>query len=193
MDLLDPLRRAAAMVPAHAGSEAGVTVADALDYLDHRELEIALGLVIELGETFDAGTTFWTLLAASAAEMNLPRAETWCRWRAAETRHGIIRAELQLLSPDRPGARRVAVPGAGVLRPLWNIGLVMPEGHPDLRIARIWVERTPELPAGGSGPIRLAPLGPQGWRHLKPGDRITMHEQAPPAGIATITQASFPA
>ncbi|MBL7252787.1 hypothetical protein [Paractinoplanes lichenicola] len=191
MDLLDPLHQAAALVPDGVASATGVTLADAVEYLEHRELEVAHGILTELGEAFPAGTAYWELLAASAAEMNLPRA--WCLWRAAETRHGIIRADLQLFGPDRPGARRVAIPADGVARPLWDIGLVMPEGHPDLRIARIWVEGGPELAAGGRGPVRLAPLGPEGWRHLRPGDRITMHEQSPPAGIATVTQVSFPA
>lgn len=193
MDIADPLRQAAVMVPRSATSEAGTTVVDAIDYLDHNEYEIALDILTELGDAYAAETSFWTLLADAAAEMNLHRAEAWCHWRAAETVHGIIRADLQLLSPAQPGARRTPIPGDGVLRPLWNIGIVMPEGRPDLRVARIWVERAPELEPGARGPIRLAPLSPEGWRYLQPGDQITMHEQAPPAGTATITQVTSPA
>lgn len=157
MDIPDPLRRAAVMVPRSAASEAGTTVVDAIDYLDHNEYEIALGILTELGDAFTAETSFWTLLADAAAEMNLNRNKAWCHWRAAETVHGIIRADLQLLSPAQPGARTSAIPGAGILRPLWNIGLVLPEGHPDLRVARIWIERAPQLEPGACGPIRLAP------------------------------------
>ncbi|GIF44541.1 hypothetical protein [Actinoplanes xinjiangensis] len=192
MDSLDPLRQAAVMVPRSATSEAGSTVADAIDYLDHNEYEVALDLLTELGEAYATETSYWNLLADAAAEMNLHRAKAWCHWRAAETVHGIIRADLRLVDPAQPGARRTAIPGDGILRPLWNVGLVMPEGHPDLRVARIWVERVPHLEPSACGPVRLAPLRPEGWRHLKPGHQITMHEQAPPAGTATITQATFP-
>jgi len=181
------------MVPPWATSEAGATVVDAADYLNHNEYEVALDILTELGDACAAGTSFWNLLADAAAEMNLHRAKAWCHWRAAETLHGIIRADLQLVSPEQPGARRTAIPGDGRLRPLWNLGLVMPEGHPDLRVARIWVEQAPRLEPGACGSIRLAPLVPEGWRHLRPGDEITMHEQAPPAGTATITQTLFPA
>ncbi|AGL15053.1 hypothetical protein [Actinoplanes sp. N902-109] len=193
MDIPDPLRQAAVMVPRSVTSEAGTTVVDALDYLDHNEYEIALDILTELGDAYAAGTSFWTLLADAAAEMNLHRTKAWCHWRAAETVHGIFRADLQLFSPAQPGARRNPIPSDGILRPLWNTGLVMPEGHPDLRVARIWVEQAPHLEPGACGPIRLGPLSPEGWRHLKPGNRITMHEQAPPAGTATITQVTFPA
>jgi hypothetical protein len=193
MDSPDPLRQAAVMGPRSAISEAGTTVVDAVDYLDHNEYEIALDILAELGDAYTAETSFWTLLAGAAAEMNLHRTRAWCVWRAAETVRGIIRADLQLLSPAQPGARVTAIPGDGILRPLWDIGLVMPQGHPDLRVARIWVERAPQLEPGACGPIRLAPLSSGGWRLLKPGDRITMHEHAPPAGTAIITQVTFPA
>lgn len=193
MAIPDPLRQAAVMVPRWATSEAGTTVVDAIDYLNHNEYEIALDILTELGDAYATETSFWNLLADAAAEMNLHRAKAWCHWRAAETRHGIIRADLRLFSPEQPGARKAAIPGDGILRPLWDLGLVMPEGHPDLRVARIWVERAPRLEPGACGSIRLAPLSPEGWRHLRPGDEITMHEQAPPAGTATITQTLFPA
>ncbi|HWS33627.1 MAG TPA: hypothetical protein VN408_12900 [Actinoplanes sp.] len=193
MDTPGPLRQAAVMVPPSATSEAGTTAADAIDYLDHNECEIALDILTALGDAYAAKTSFWNLLADAAAEMNLHRTNAWCHWRAAETLHGIIRAELQLLDLARPGARRTPIPGDGILRPCWNTGLVMPEWHPDLRVARIWVERASELEPGAYGSIRLAPLSPEGWRQLQPGDQITMHEQAPPAGTAVITQVTFPA
>lgn len=36
--------------------------------------------------------------------------------------------------------------------------------------------------------VRLAPLQPARWQHLKPGDVITMHEAQPVAGIAHIIE-----
>lgn len=181
------------MVPRWATSEAGTTVADAVDYLEHNEYEIALDILTELGDAYAADQAFWNLLADAATEMNLHRATAWCHWRAAEALHGIIRADLHLFGPEQPGARKAAIPGDGILRPLWNLGFVMPEGHLDLHAARIRVEGEPRLEPGACGSIRLAPLVPDRWRHLRPGDEITMHEQAPPAGTATITQTLFPA
>ena len=181
------------MVPRRATSEGGATVVDAVDYLNHNEDEIALDILTELGDAYAAEPTFWNLLADAAAGMNLHRTKAWCHWRAAETVHGIIRADLRLLSPELPGARRAAIPGDGILRPLWDLRLTMPEGHPDLRVARIWVEGAPRLEPGERGVIRLAPLVAEGWRHLRPGDEITMHEQAAPAGTAIIIQTLSPA
>jgi hypothetical protein len=45
MDLPDPLRRAAVMVPRSASSEARTTVMDAVEYLDHHEDEVALDIL----------------------------------------------------------------------------------------------------------------------------------------------------
>ncbi|MBB2947012.1 hypothetical protein FB565_006780 [Actinoplanes lutulentus] len=70
MDIPDPLRQAAVMVPEQATSENGSTAADAIDYLVHNEYEMALGILTELGDSCAAETTLWNLLAAAAAEMN---------------------------------------------------------------------------------------------------------------------------
>ena len=58
----------------------------------------------------------------------------------------------------------------------------------DLHAARIWVEYAPQIPPGGQGRIRLAPLTPENWRHLEPGAPITMYEGRSTGGTATITQ-----
>ncbi len=55
-----------------------------------------------------------------------------------------------------------------------------------------WVEAQPDLQPGGRAVVRLAPLSPQRWRRLATGDVITMHEQRPAAGIATIVESVFP-
>ena len=106
-------------------------------------------------------------------------------WRAYEAVNGVIRADLALSAPEG-GGRRSAIPGAGVLRPMWDIGRRTSAGEPDLAIARIWVEFASALEPGQQGSVRLAPLTPQRWRHLTPGDLITMHEIAAPIGIAEI-------
>ena len=66
----------------------------------------------------------------------------------------------------------------------------MPEGHPNLRVARIWVEYAPELAPEATGPIRLAPLSPDAWRNLRLGQTITMHEGLSIQGTASITEMS---
>ncbi|MCX4807758.1 hypothetical protein OG594_40235 [Streptomyces sp. NBC_01214] len=52
----------------------------------------------------------------------------------------------------------------------------------------LWVEYEQQLGPGETADVRLAPLRPEQWRHLKPGDVIFMHEARPVAGIAEITE-----
>lgn len=69
---------------------------------------------------------------------------------------------------------------------MWNLDPA--SGKTELHIAALWVETATALPPGGHGTVRLLPLAPERWRHLVPGDRITMHEARPVAGTATIVQ-----
>ncbi|MEU6743772.1 hypothetical protein ABZ913_31755, partial [Streptosporangium sandarakinum] len=68
----------------------------------------------------------------------------------------------------------------------------MPEGHADLRVAAVWVESARQIDPGGRGIIRLSPLSPEGWWHLKSGDTITMHEGSPVGGTAAIIEVEWP-
>ncbi|KAB1160903.1 hypothetical protein F6X68_07080 [Micromonospora sp. AMSO12t] len=192
MDVPELLRRAARHVPAVAPGAAGTTVADANEYLDHDEWEVALGILVELGDAYRSETAFWDLLAEAARMMWQSRTERWCHWRRFEVVHGVIRADLQLVDPDVAGGRRTPIPGDGRLRPLWDIGDVTAAGDPDLYVARLWVEAQPDLQPGGRAVVRLAPLSPQRWRRLVPGDVITMHEQMPVVGIASIVESVLP-
>ncbi|MFI7434866.1 hypothetical protein [Micromonospora haikouensis] len=189
MDVADALARAAAMVPADVVNEAGVTVVDVREYLDHDEWEVALDLLADLDTGWQPPTAWWDLLIDSAELMGLSDAAAWCRWGRWESIHGIVRAELRLLSPAE-GGRRTPIPGKGVLRPLWDVGRRTAAGDPDLLVARIWVESAPALPPGATGSVRLGPLSPALWRHLQPGMTITMHEGRPMVGTATIIEAS---
>lgn len=168
---------------------AGLPVADVDSYLAYREWEIALDVLLDLGDAYPATTSFWRTLGDAAHRMGLDRSAAWCAWRRREVLHGVIRAELRLL----PGARRSPIPGAGRLGPLWDIGLVTQAGEPDLAVALIWVEYAPELPPDGSGSVRLAPMTAASWRHLGPGDPITMHGDRGVCGAGVITEAVFPA
>ncbi|MFG3708521.1 hypothetical protein ACGF7U_27850 [Micromonospora sp. NPDC047670] len=192
MDVPELLRRAACHVPAVATDEAGATVADANEYLDHDEWEVALDILVELGDAYRTETAYWDLLAEAARLMWLSQTERWCHWRRFEVVHGMVRADLQLVDPDVAGGRRTPIPGDGRLRPLWDIGDVTAAGEPDLYVARLWVEAQPDLRPGGRAVVRLAPLSPQRWRRLAAGDVITMHEQRPVAGTATVVESVLP-
>lgn len=182
VDVSELLSQAAGELPAW------LPRADLDEYLALGEWELALDVLLDRGDDHPATTSFWRILEEAAYRMGLARSAAWCAWRRREVLHGVIRAELRLV----PGARRSAIPGAGRLRPLWDIGLVTPAGAPELAVALIWVEFAPDMPPGGSGPVRLAPLTAARWHHLRPGDRITMHELRPATGTATITEAVFP-
>jgi hypothetical protein len=182
VDVPGLLRQAAGALPDW------VPRADLDEYLGRGEWDLALDVLLDRGDDYPATTLFWQVLEEAAHRMGLGRSAAWCAWRRREVLHGVIRAELRLV----PGARHSPIPGAGLLRPLWDIGLVTPAGAADLAVALIWVEFAPELPPGGSGPVRLAPLTAVRWHHLRPGDRITMHERRPVGGTATITEAVFP-
>jgi hypothetical protein len=182
------LNLAADDIAADATSPAGLVVADARAYLAADEWELALDVLAE----FDGGTArFWELLAQAAEQMYLERTRRWCHWRRYESVNGVIRAELSLLPPTA-GGRSLAVPGDGVLRPMWNLNNDPAATKPAFYIARIWVEHAPQIEPGHRGTVRLAPLSPTHWHHLSPGDTITMHEQAPIAASATIVEISAP-
>ncbi|UJB45921.1 hypothetical protein [Streptomyces sp. A1-5] len=61
-----------------------------------------------------------------------------------------------------------------------------------MRIARLWVECVQELGPGETADVRLAPLSPEQWRQLKPGDVMTMHEGRPAVGTATVIEVRPP-
>ncbi|MEU8264735.1 hypothetical protein AB0C02_29465 [Micromonospora sp. NPDC048999] len=190
MDVPELLDRAAPMVPASATNDAGATVADVRQHVQHNDWGLALDLLANL-DGWPAGAQWWDLLIEAAELMWLTDTAAWCRCRRWESIHGVIRAELTLVSVA-DGGRRIPIPGKGVLRPLWHIGQHMPEGHRNLRVARIWVENAPELTPGATGMIRLAPLSPEAWRDLRRAQTITMHEGLPVRGTATITEISTP-
>ncbi|MEU0679531.1 hypothetical protein [Streptomyces albogriseolus] len=190
MDVVTLLKSASLLIPEETATENDVTVHDVGEYLAHDEWEVALGLLEELGGGQPLPAAFWASMAAAAEELRLERSAAWCHWREGETRNGVIRADLTLRAPS-DGGRRSPADGAGVLRPMWNIGNSTPAGQPEHHIARIWVEDSPALEPGGRATVRLAPLTPRSWRHVEPGQVITMHETRTVAGTAVVLQADF--
>ncbi|MGQ5575677.1 hypothetical protein [Streptomyces sp. ECR3.8] len=198
MDVLALLKSASLLVPEESATENDVTVDDVWEFLAHDEWEVAhdewevaLGLLEELGDVRPLPAVFWASMAAAAEELRLGRSAAWCHWREGETRDGVIRADLTLRAPS-DGGRRSPVPGAGVLRPMWDIGHRTPTGEPAYAVARLWVEGAPALEPGGRAPVRLAPLTPELWRHLRPGQVITLHETRPVGGTAVLLEVMLP-
>ncbi len=168
-------------------AENGQTVGDVRKEIELQEWEMALDVLIEIADVHPVSLTFWEMLSEAAGQMMLDRSRRWCEWRGWEVKHGTIRATLTFLEADESG-RQSAFSGDGQLRPLWDIGHRTADGQQDLNIARLWVEFELQLGPGETADVRLAPLQPEQWQHLKPGDVITMHEAQPAAGIAEIIE-----
>ncbi|MFH8381550.1 hypothetical protein ACH4E7_11475 [Kitasatospora sp. NPDC018058] len=186
-DAFTLLRRAVDLLPEDAVAENGQTVGDVREEIGFQEWEMALDVLLEIADVQPVSIAFWEMLAEAARQMMLDRTRRWCEWRGWEVRHGTIRATLNLSGTDE-GGRRSAFSGDGRLRPLWDIGSRTADGRRGLDIARLWVEFAPELGPGETAVVRLAPLRPEQWRHLEPGDVITMHEARPAVGIAEIIE-----
>jgi hypothetical protein len=91
----------------------------------------ALGLLEELGDVHPLPLRFRETLANAAEQMLLERSAAWCHWRCFEIRNGAIRADLTV-QPAAEARRTLPIPGAGVLRPMWDIGHRSPTGEPAL-------------------------------------------------------------
>lgn len=191
MDVPRLLEAAALLVPTGTTTENDITVNDVWEYLARDEWEVALGLLEELGDAPPLPAGFWETLAAAAGQMRLDRSASWCRLRCYEARNGTIRADLTLRSAAET-RRQAPVPGAGVLRPMWDIGGRTPVGGPDLLVALLWVEYTAFLEPGARAPVRLAPLSPSLWHGLRPGQVITMHEDRSVVGTAVVLEVRPP-
>ncbi|MFG2511830.1 hypothetical protein [Streptomyces sp. NPDC048584] len=185
MDVRELLHEASLLAPESAATENDLTVNDVWDYLAHDEWEVALGLLEELGDASALPLAFWEALAEAAEQLWLPRSAAWCHWRCAEVRNGVVRADLEL-RPASEARRTTPIDGAGVLRPMWDIGNRTPTGQPAWNIAGMWVEEQPALEPGGRATVRLVPLNPVQWVHVTPGLRIVMHEDRTAAGTAVV-------
>ncbi|WP_329201412.1 MULTISPECIES: hypothetical protein [unclassified Streptomyces] len=175
-----------------AATENDITVRDIWDYLVNDEWEIALGLLEELGNGHPPPLAFWVELADAAEQLRLERSSAWCHWRCSEIRNGVIRADLTL-RPAAEARRTMPIAAHGVLRPMWDIGHLSPAGERAVSIARLWVEDMPSLEPGGRATVRLVPFTPSQWKHVQPGQLITMHEDRSVAGTPVILEVHRPA
>lgn len=190
-DAFTLLRQAADLLPEEAVAESGWTAEDVREDIVSSEWERALDALTEIGDVHPVSVDFWERLAEAARQMMLDRSRRWCEWRAWETRHGTIRATLTLVAAEE-GLRRTAFSGAGRLRPMWDIGNRNADGERELSIAMLWVENVREFGPGESAEVRLAPLTPERWTHLRCGDAITMYEARPVAGSGRVIEVVAP-
>ncbi|MEV0280856.1 hypothetical protein AB0I22_31315 [Streptomyces sp. NPDC050610] len=192
MDVVELLESASLLVPEAIATENDITVRDVWDHLVHDEWELALNLLEELGDERQLPLALWEKLAEAAEQFRLERSAAWCHWRCSEIRNGVIRADLTL-RPAAEARRKTPIPGAGALRPMWDIGHLSPTGGFTVSIASLWVENMPVLEPGGRATVRLVPLTPSHWAHLRPGRRIAMHEDRTVAGTAVVLEVHSPA
>ncbi|MFD6908256.1 hypothetical protein [Streptomyces sp. NPDC060077] len=191
MDVPELLESVSLLVPEETATENDVTVRDVWDHLVHDEWEIALGLLEEFGDDRPLPLAFWEKLADAADQLRLERSAAWCHWRCSEIRNGMVRADLTL-RPAAEARRKTPISGAGVLRPMWDIGHLSPTGERAVGIARLWVEDRPSLAPGERATVRLVPLTPSHWTHVRPGRQITMHEDRTVAGTAVVLEVHRP-
>ncbi|GGU65591.1 hypothetical protein GCM10010274_62870 [Streptomyces lavendofoliae] len=191
MDVPELLESASLLVPEETATGNDFTVRDIWDYLVQDEWEIALGLLTELGDGRPLPLPFWEDLARAAEQLRLERSAAWCHWRCSEIRNGSVRADLTL-RPAAEARRTTSIPGAGVLRPMWDLGHLSSTGERAVGIASLWVENMPTLEPGGRATVRLVPLAPSHWTHVQPGQRITMHEDSTVAGTAVVLEVHRP-
>ncbi|MGW7229972.1 hypothetical protein [Streptomyces cyaneofuscatus] len=190
-DAFTLLRLAADLLPEEAAAESGWTAEDVREDIGRYEWERALDALTEIGDVHPVSVDFWERLAEAARQMMLDRSRRSCEWRAWEVRHGTIRATLTLVAAEE-GLHRTAFSGDGRLRPMWDIGNRRADGERDLDIATLWVENAAELGPGETAEVRLAPLTPERWSHLRCGDAITMYEARPVAGTGRVIEVVAP-
>lgn len=75
---------------------------------------------------------------------------------------------------------------------MWDVGNRNADGERELSIAMLWVENVREFGPGESAEVRLAPLTPERWAHLRCGDAITMYEARPVAGSGRVIEVVAP-
>ncbi|MGF1238317.1 hypothetical protein ACQSME_13790 [Streptomyces sp. 2-6] len=192
MNVPELLESASLLVSDEGAAENAITVSDIWDHLVRDEWEIALSLPEDLGDDRSIPLDSWGKLAEAAERLRMERSAAWCHWRCLEIRHGVIRAQLTLRSAG-DGRRTTPFSGAGVLRPMWDIGRLSPTGARAVSIAALRVENTPVPEPGGQATVRLLPLTPSDWTHVRPGRRITMHEDRTVAGTAVVLEVRRPA
>jgi translation elongation factor EF-Tu-like GTPase len=99
-----------------------------------------------------------------------------------EREHGYVRARLRVLATEEGGRHTAFVSG---YRPNWNLAQ---EGNSELRLAgaAVRIEDQDQVAPGEEATVRLLPLYPDAWSHVRSGMEISMHEGLPVLGRALV-------
>ena len=154
------------------------------EYVEHNELQLAADVLVEIGdEREDLPRPFWESLKWAYENMRLQSDAQACGLRMYEAEHGYVEARLTLLSTDDGGRHG---PIFNNYRPSWNIGNRTPDGAVEFNDAPVTLEDCRSLLPGQVGVVRLHPMSPQGWRHVREGDQIDMQEGSRVTGKAVV-------
>jgi len=162
---------------------ADADVADYEESVAHNELELALDALADVGEPLRSPPAFWSLLERAAAAMSLHAGAQRLRWRRVEAERGYLRASLSLASP----AEGRKTPILSAYRACWDIGATY-EGARTFNDAPITIEDAPSIAPGATGTVRLHPLAPEFWTHVRVGQAITMHEGSRVVGHGVVLE-----
>lgn len=166
----------------------GPPLLEVAEFLDHNELELAMDELALLSDQFPAPPAFWEALRAAAANMGLADRERDLDWRLSEAKWGYLRVELRLLPTSEDGRK---TPFRSGYRPDWDIGNSY-EGRSTINGAPVTIEDRPSLLPGETGVVRLHPLVPELWTHVRPGARLALHEGARVLGTGTVLELVAP-
>jgi hypothetical protein len=154
----------------------------------HNELELALDDLADVGETHRAPPRFWFPLERAAEVMSLDVSAQRLRWRRVEAERGYVRASLSLASPLE-GRKTPILHG---YRACWDIGATH-DGARTFNDAPVTIEDAPSISPGTEGTVRLHPLVPELWTHVRVGQAITMHEGSRVVGRGVVLEIIRPA
>jgi elongation factor Tu len=90
-----------------------------------------------------------------------------------EREHGFVRVRVRLLTAAEGGRRG---PIADGYRADWDIGNRAESGERTINGAPVLLEASTSLAPGESATLRLHPVAPEFWKHVKPGLEVEMRE-----------------
>jgi hypothetical protein len=99
-----------------------------------------------------------------------------------------LRVSLSLASPTEGRT----TPISSGYRACWDIGATY-EGAKTFNDAPITIEYASQIAPGDDGTVRLHPLTPELWKHVRVGQAIAMHEGQRVVGRGTVLEVVPPA
>ena len=158
---------------------------EALERLERGNLEGAIDVLFEAGDQHGGlSRSFWDALQYACENLGFDEPAKLCSFRWVEARDGYIEASLTLFREEQGGRR---FPIFSDYRPSWNIGNRTEDDRMEINDARVTLEDCAAVAPGGTAVVRLHPLWLDGWRNVRIGDEIDMHEGSRVVGHAVVT------